>query len=122
MSSNSCWMGNSSHAYHQLRGSSPDCPGSEDELERVDELESVHSNGEILLHVLWNYPHLSNEFTLQRFDNQVPIIALEVIHDYRGSFHSDFDILYAGLYLLCAQCDNDNALCPLPTAGFICDS
>ena len=36
------------------------------ELERVDELESVHTDGEKLLHVLWNYPHLP-EFTLQRF-------------------------------------------------------
>ena len=26
-----------------------------DELEEVDELESVHSDGEIVLHVLWNY-------------------------------------------------------------------
>ena len=52
------------------------------ELERVDELESVHSDGEILLHVLWNYPH-HPEFTLQRFDNRVPIIALEVMYDYR---------------------------------------
>ena len=52
------------------------------ELERVDELESVHSDGEILFHVLWNYPHLS-VFTLQCFDNQVPIIALEVMYDYR---------------------------------------
>ena len=51
------------------------------ELERVDELESVHSDGEILLRVLWNYPHLS-EPTLQRFDNQVTIIVLEVMHDY----------------------------------------
>ena len=54
------------------------------ELERVDELESVHSDGEILPHVLWNYPHLSNEFMTA------------------GSFHSDFDILYARLHLLCA--------------------
>ena len=52
------------------------------ELERVDELESVHSDGEIFLHVLWNYPHLP-EFTLQRYDNQVPIIAFEVIYDNR---------------------------------------
>ena len=52
------------------------------ELERVDELEFIHSEGEILLHVLWNYPHLS-EFTLQRFDKQVTIIALEVVHDHR---------------------------------------
>ena len=52
------------------------------EFERVDELDSVHSDGEILPHVLWNYPHLP-EFTLQRFDNQGPIIALEVMYDYR---------------------------------------
>ena len=52
------------------------------ELERVDELESAHSDGEILLHILWNYPHLP-EFTLQRFDNQVSIIALEIMYDYR---------------------------------------
>ena len=52
------------------------------ELERVGELECVHSDGEILLQVLWNYPRLP-EFTLQRFDNQVPIIALEVMYDYR---------------------------------------
>ena len=49
-------------------------------LETVDELASVHSDGEIVLHVLWNYPHLS-EFTLQRFNNQVTITALEVLHD-----------------------------------------
>ena len=52
------------------------------ELERIDEFEFVHSDGEIVLHVLWNYPHLS-EFTLQRFDNQVTAIALEVMHGYR---------------------------------------
>ena len=52
------------------------------ELERNDELESVHSDGEILLNVLRNYPQLP-EFTLQRFDNQVPIITLEVMYDYR---------------------------------------
>ena len=52
------------------------------ELERVDELESVHNDGEILPHVLWNYPHLP-EFTLQRYDNQVPIITLEVMFNYR---------------------------------------
>ena len=52
------------------------------ELERVDELESVHSGGELFLHVLWNYPHFS-ELTLQRFDNHVSIIALEVMCDYR---------------------------------------
>ena len=52
------------------------------ELERVDELESVHSDGEILLHVLWNYPHLP-EFTLQRFVNQVPIIVLDDMYDYK---------------------------------------
>ena len=51
------------------------------EVEIVDGLESAHSDGEILLHVLWNYPHLS-EFTLQCFGNQVTIIALEVMHDY----------------------------------------
>ena len=34
------------------------------ELERIDELEPVHSDGEILLHVLWNYHHLP-EYTLQ---------------------------------------------------------
>ena len=28
------------------------------ELERVDELESVHSEGEILYHVLWNFLRL----------------------------------------------------------------
>ena len=52
------------------------------ELERFDELESVHSDGEIVLNVLRNYPHLF-EFTLQRFDNQVTIIALEVMYDHR---------------------------------------
>ena len=52
------------------------------ELERVNELESVHSDGEILLHVLRNYSRLP-EFTLQRVDNLVPIIALQVMYDYR---------------------------------------
>ena len=26
------------------------------ELERVDEIESIHSDGELLLHIMWNYP------------------------------------------------------------------
>ena len=52
------------------------------ELERGDEFESVHSDGEVILQVLWHYPHRSNEFTLQRFGNHVTIISLEVMNDY----------------------------------------
>ena len=52
------------------------------ELERVDKLEATHSDGEILLYVLWDHSHLT-KFTLQRFDNQVSIITLEVVYDYR---------------------------------------
>ena len=80
------------------------------ELERVDELESVHSDGEILLHVhsdgeILLHVHSDGEILLHvhsdgdsspcsvelpspprihsSFDNQVPIIALEVMYDYR---------------------------------------
>ena len=89
------------------------------ELERVDELEPVHSDGEILLHVLWNYPHLP-KFTLQRFDNQVPIIALEVIPTLKLC---TLEYTYYAPYPDSSpQCGNDHALCPLPVAGFLCGS
>ena len=41
-----------------------------------------HSLREILLHVLWNHLYLTKS-TLQRFDDQVPIITLEVMYGYR---------------------------------------